>query len=99
VSHAPNQVNQSLPVFGNLAGMRPRISSAGSPGPMENLELSLGHSSTGPCQPEHSETKKVTMLGLYAKKQYIRIIKRLETDEGTLWFDNLEQEIQDFQDI
>jgi hypothetical protein len=66
---------------------------------MENLELSLGHSSAGPCQPEHSETKKVTMLSLYAKKQYIRIIKRLETDEGTLWFDNLEQEIQDFQDI
>jgi hypothetical protein len=64
--------------------------STGSPDRMDNFELSIGQSSIGPQQPEQQERQKVTMLSLYAKKQYHRIIKRLETDDGTLWFDNLE---------
>ena len=39
------------------------------------------------------------MQSLYAKKQYKRIIKRLIEDHGTIWYDNLELEAQDFKFI
>jgi hypothetical protein len=48
---------------------------------------------------ENGGENSISMQSLYAKKQYKRIIKRLIEDHGTIWYDNLELEAQDFKFI
>jgi len=48
---------------------------------------------------KNSHLKSNTLHGIYIKKQYKGIIRRLETDERSLWYDHLEQMKKDFADL
>jgi len=44
-------------------------------------------------------SNKYTLDYYYAKKTFQRIIKRLEEDISSIWYDNLDQQKQEFAEV